>query len=511
MRNNQNRISRIEPEAYLGSAWHERPRAVGDFDGKMHPRSLAWHLIIRGQTPVRCPMRRALPLLLSLTAAAALLSQADDANACGGCFVQESENTQVTGHRMIMSLSMDTSTLWDQITYDGAPESFAWVLPIKGTVDIGLSSDALFNALDQLTAVTISSPTINCPPPPSCGENDFASAGTGGGGGEDGGVTVLAQEVVGPYETVQLSADDPQALTDWLESHQYNVPSTIQSTIDAYVGEKFNFLAMKLVPGEGVDSMRPVRITTQGAATELPLRMVAAGTGAVTPILLWVMAEGRYEPQNFPSFEIDPAKLVWDWDTSSSNYKALRDQGFDATGGLGWLAQAAEPFSLYSIEYLINDLAMYDPKASGYGDENGEGAMEEAAADLGALFAGLDPQSSWVSRMYAELPQVALATDLALTASANQDWIQRYMEAPQSVGTPPACQEFPPCDDGVYQGDDGFGLLPGNSGALGSGDGVVHEVGGGCSVSGNESGVAGALLGLIGLAAAERRRSARKA
>lgn len=412
---------------------------------------------------------------------------------------------------MILSMSKDSSTLWDQITYDGAPESFAWVLPIKGTVDIGLSSDALFSALDQLTAVTISSPTINCPPPPSCGQDFANSAATGGAGEGDGGVEVLAQEVVGPYETVQLSADDPKALTDWLESHQYNVPSTIQSTIDAYVAEKFNFLAMKLVPGQGVDSMRPVRISSAGAGTELPLRMVAAGTGAVTPILLWVMAEGRYEPQNFPSFEIDASKLVWDWDTSSSNYKALRDQGFDATGGLGWLTQAAEPFSLYSIEYLINDLTMYDPKSSGYGDENGEGAMEEAAADLGALFGGLDPQSSWVSRMYAELPQVALETDLALTASAKQDWIQRYIEAPQSVGTPPACQEFPPCDDGLYTGDDSFGLIPG-SGPLGAGTGSgVHEVGAGCSVSGNESGVAGALLGLIGLAAAERRRSARKA
>ena len=54
---------------------------------------------------------------------------------------------------------------------------------------------------------------------------------------------------------------------------------TILPVIDAYVAEGFNFLALKLVPGQGVDSMRPVRVTTPGAAATLPLRMVAAGTG----------------------------------------------------------------------------------------------------------------------------------------------------------------------------------------------------------------------------------------
>ena len=34
---------------------------------------------------------------------------------------------------------------------------------------------------------------------------------------------------------------------------------------------------------------------------------LAAGTGAKTPITLWMIGEGRYEPANFPSFTIDPA------------------------------------------------------------------------------------------------------------------------------------------------------------------------------------------------------------
>src|SRR5262245_41209148 len=110
---------------------------------------------------------------------------ARDARACGGCFhddMQQTEMTQVTGHRMILSVSKIQSTLWDQIVYSGDPASFAWVLPVKGMIDYGVSSDALFGNIEQMTQVTINSPVVNCPGPPFCG--DFAAAnGTGPGAG----------------------------------------------------------------------------------------------------------------------------------------------------------------------------------------------------------------------------------------------------------------------------------------------------------------------------------------
>src|SRR5262249_34982622 len=151
-------------------------------------------------------------------------------------------------------------------------------------------SDALFENLDNQTQVTVSSPQLNCPPNP-CGP---VPAPSGGGGAVDAGsgpVTVLAEEGVGPYETVQLQSSDPAALTNWLLSHGYNIPPDIAPVITAYVNDGFNFLALKLVPGQGIDSMRPVRVTTPGATPVLPLRMVAAGTGATTPITLWVIGE----------------------------------------------------------------------------------------------------------------------------------------------------------------------------------------------------------------------------
>ena len=68
---------------------------------------------------------------------------------------------------MLLAVSPQQTTLYDQIRYAGNPESFAWVLPIQGTVDVGLSADVLFASIDSLTTTTIYPPPVSCPGPPA--------------------------------------------------------------------------------------------------------------------------------------------------------------------------------------------------------------------------------------------------------------------------------------------------------------------------------------------------------
>jgi MYXO-CTERM domain-containing protein len=431
----------------------------------------------------------------AITALALSGAYAGDAHACGGCLVQQTENTQVTSHRMILSISPRATTLWDQITYSGAPESFAWVLPVQGLADVQLSSDALFETLDQMTSVQVFSPQINCNPG-NCGNfgpvADGAESSTGGGTG--GGVTVVAQNTVGPYEQVQLSSSDPNALRNWLVENGYNIPDDITPVINAYVSEGFDFIALKLAPGEGVSSMRPVRITTPGAGNEMPLRMVAAGTGAVTPITLWVLGEGRYEPTNFSSFEIRSPEVVWNWDTQSSNYNELRSQGFAATGGRSWLVAAAEPLSVYGIRDSLLYLAQYQPEESGYADENGEGAVDAAQADMDALLSNIPENALWVSRLYGELSRAALGTDLEIGAAVNQVNVERYLQTTLATGTAPTCPPPPVCDEPL-PGDDG--VVPGMP--TSSGDAPKLKPGS-CATDGRTEGPL-TLLGAVAFAA----------
>ena len=135
---------------------------------------------------------------------------------------------------------------------------------------------------------------------------------------------------------MQLHSTDSSALDTWLTTNGFNIPAAVQPILDAYVKEGFDFLAMKLLPNQGVQAMRPVRVTTPGASLSLPLRMASVGTGAVTGITIWVVADGRYEPQNFPFFHIDDSQLVWDWSSNISNYTTLRVQNEAKLKNAGW-------------------------------------------------------------------------------------------------------------------------------------------------------------------------------
>ena len=469
-------------------------------------------------------MRLNQSLLLSVPVLLLATSHANDASACGGCFheevIQQSENTQVTGHKMILSVSSAKTTLWDQISYMGEPSSFAWVLPIKGVVDVGLSSDALFQNLEIDTQVNISSPPITCPPPPQCNSSGFAGAsGTGdfGSGGASPGppVVVTSQSVVGPYEQVQLHSSDPAALTDWLSVHNFVIPDDVKPIITDYVNEGFDFLALKLIPGKAVTAMRPVRVTMPGGSPVLPLRMVAAGTGMTTPVSLWVLGEGLYEPVNMPSFTLKSDQLVWDWDSMSSNYSMLKKTTFDASQGKAWLVEAGEPFSTYYLQDSLTFLVQSDPMGSGYADDMGQGGELLLQDDLDALFGKLDPTSVWITRLHAQLSRQALLTDLSLGAASNQVPVNRFLQATKTKGTAPTCPTFPPCDPGT--GGNGGGFTSGAGGFTSGGwDWDVWsngdngtKAGGGCATTeaGCFSSTLGALSVLAALALVRRRRS----
>lgn len=244
-------------------------------------------------------MRWHFSLIAAAGLAGVVLLAAPPAEACGGCFAPQPPPGEpvsiVTDHKMILSISQSQSTLYDQIEYSGDPASFAWVLPIVGTVDVGLSSDTVFSTLSTVTTSSVIAPPTGCPAPTNCAYDEGLGASVSADAGAAGGVDVLKRETVGPYDTVQLRSTDPNALTAWLTDNGFTIPDATKPVIAAYVTEHFDFLALKLVPGKGVGAMRPVRVTTQGANPVLPLRMVAAGTGATVGITLWVLGEGRYD------------------------------------------------------------------------------------------------------------------------------------------------------------------------------------------------------------------------
>ena len=445
-----------------------------------------------------------------------MAAMADDARACGGCFHGPTQNGDViTDHRMIFSVSPQQTTLYDEVEYQGNPAGFAWVLPIHGQVQVGLSSDIVFASMDAATATTIESP----PPPTcascSCAEFNGPSAGGGSGsssGSSSGGatgVTVISQSVVGPYDTVQLQSTNPTALSDWLTANGFAIPADVQPIIAAYVTEGFDFLALKLQPGQGVQAMRPVSVTTSGAGLSLPLRMVAAGTGATVGITLWVVAQGRYEAANFPNFKVDPSTLVWDFSAETSNYTTVVQQKESAASFATWQTESSLDLSPYQIENaVLNDDASTDYLAIPAGDGGGAGqtADEVRQADLATLFPGADQGTIRVTRMRADLAHASLANDLNLQASADQSNVSNLYQVTQSVN-PPACPPVPnpcpPCSGGSSGGfADDAGVVGSFGGGSTTGAASPGQQSFGCSAVGSDRGgmwLELTLAGILGL------------
>jgi hypothetical protein len=437
---------------------------------------------------------RATKFLGAMAAAVFLVPvTARDTRACGGCFhpptPPNESGTVVTDHQMIFVSSPQQTTLYDMIKYSGAPASFAWVLPIHGTVTVGLSSDVVFAALDQQTSPNIYPPPLpQCPQPANCPACEFAGAGGSSGsssGGGGPGVTVLAQAVVGPYDTVQVKSTDPTALNTWLVANGYTVPQSVQPIIAAYVNEGFDFLALRLAPGQGIQAMRPVSVTSAGAGLSLPLRMVAAGTGATVGITLWVVSAGRLEPQNFAAFTIAPSDLVWDWSVSSSNYTTVQKQKEAALGNAAWQTEASMDLSSYAIENLVlgtggvggsggsgsgGSVPGIPATTEGYTDSDagaGVSAEQQRQQDLATLFPG-GGTSVRVTRLRADLSQAALATDLVLRASADQSPLSNVYQVTKSIHAP-QCPNPPVCPcGGVGSSSGGLGN---SSGSIGGGSG----------------------------------------
>ncbi len=404
-------------------------------------------------------------LLLGMSATAlGLVAQEQRASACGGCFHPPTQNvTDITDERMLLSVSPTQTTLYDQIQYSGTPTSFAWVLPIHGTVTVGLSADVLFDSIDELTTTTIT-PPAGCPGlPQSCqqgGGAAFGNSSNAPAAGEGGGtVTVTKQQNVGPYETVQLHATDSSALNNWLSQNGFVIPAEVTPVVDAYVTEGFDFLAMKLLPGQGIQAMRPVRVTMPGASVSLPLRMASIGTGTTVGITIWVVSDGRYEPQNFPFFHIEDSQLVWDFSANLSNYTTLRQQNEAALGGKGWELESSITLNEQTISSVITSGGQYYPYPGGGGASTGvasnagddylpvpaapdaggdDGGIAETADqvrtdDINALFAGMAGPNVRVTRMRSDISHAAMTTDFILQASADQSELSNVRTVTQSI------------------------------------------------------------------------------
>jgi hypothetical protein len=444
------------------------------------------------------------------------------AEACGGCFGLPASPTQVTAHRMAFSISETQTVLWDQFEYQGSPEDFSWVLPVRPGAYVELADGAWLSSLDAFTSTTVLAPRLSCASSsPSggggcgCGAGDYESAGLKGQSDSNGvnsgdGVTVVRRERVGPYDTVVLRSDEPDALRDWLGDNGYAVPEEIEPVIDAYVEEGNDFLALRLAPDVGVAQMEPVRVITPGGDYLLPLRMVAAGVGADVEITLFVIAEGRYTMPDMAEVQIDDRSLSYDFFTRESNFLELRNDALQQNSGKSAIVPFARnrPFDTANVDPTFQQPLRYSVQGSSFvaspppttladlyfvqasadqaiqpscrsgslplsssalvvpacaGTEPcpqpSSGQLSSAAFscggfdDLAVALSGLRPDRVWLTRFEMKLPVSALDADCIVEPGYDDSTVQPFVQARKAIN--------PPCSPPLFTSAAGslFGAL----------------------------------------------------
>jgi hypothetical protein len=422
-----------------------------------------------------------------------------EAAACGACYAAQSESTVVSDHQMALALSPARTVLWDRIEYQGNPKEFAYVIPARAGTRLEASNEGWFSALDASTR-----PIVMAPPQsygggygegsgcsPGCGSMSTSAMAEGRAAPNGEGVTVVSEDVVGPYETVTLRATDPNALADWLTANGFDIPESSKPIIADYVKEGLDFIAMRLRPGQNVRAMQPIRIVTPGADATLPLRMMSIGAGAKLGVTLYVIGEGRYQAATFPNGTIDEDKLVWDFAQSRSSYQSQAQETMARNDGRTWLTEhAKKPIltrsfngpsggpSLSGSSGMLGNPGLADayaqacvpvtyppPPARDAGsttDASSDASPSDASADasddagpipdevdagtggnkpvtskcddLEVALEGLHQGDVWVTRLRAFLPKAALDTPLRLEPTPKQE-VYESVHTAKSAGT----------------------------------------------------------------------------
>ena len=262
-----------------------------------------------------------LPLILSSSIALA----------CGGLFCDNNLPVNQAAERILFAPDPveDLMHMHVLITYQGPPENFGWLLPVPPGTQFGLSRPALFSELDTRYAPTFRLNRISaeyCPQERGDSSLSFAQADNEAGVQEEEEVQVTSQSQVGPYDQVTLRAETVDALVEWLEENQYQVPPNATETLAPYLTE-YEFLAIKLASGQESGDIQPILLNFSGHLATIPLRPTAVASEPDMGVIVHLLGPARAIPSNYQLVELNLAAL--DWFNPSQHYSQLVSHAVD--------------------------------------------------------------------------------------------------------------------------------------------------------------------------------------
>ena len=362
---------------------------------------------------------------LALTAG--LLLTPATALACGGFFCSQANPVDQAGEHILFAVDGNDVTAHIQIKYQGAAESFSWVLPMPSTPDFAVGTDVLFA---RLRANTDPRFEIEWDETGDCKVNNdcmFASPEADGGDPDDdggGGVNVVKEGEVGPYTYKVIEATDGASLFKWLNDNGYDQPPTAEGLIGHYVNQSFSFVALKLQKGKTAGDLQPlvVKYTSETLAC-IPLKLTSIAAAEDMPVFSWVLAKARAVPMNY--FHVVLNAKAYDWLSCAT--PAGWGWGW---GGFGGVDCAKAYLDLVTKAANVANGHAFVTEFAGASTVMAEKLYKEGQFDLKKLETVGAPKAYMQEMMSQQIPQGPLT----------QQVIREAIPKPDDADLPESCQ-----------------------------------------------------------------------
>ena len=265
----------------------------------------------------------------------ALIALSQPAAACGGFFCNTSDPIDQAAERIVFAHDEEAGEVEAhvQIFFSGSAEEFAWVVPVPDVPELFPSSDDVFTLLDSVTKPQfrlVVDEVDECDDDRIWYDYDYALS-SSAPAPEAGGVNVVAEEKVGPYETVTLRARSTDELLTWLQDNGFDLPDALSPALDPYVAEESYFVAMRLANDKSSGDIQPIGMRYPSDSISIPIQLTSIAATPDMRVETYVLGDYRAVPESYLHVQINEAAI--DWFGGAWNYEEVVTQAANEAGG----------------------------------------------------------------------------------------------------------------------------------------------------------------------------------
>ena len=202
------------------------------------------------------------------------------------------------------------------INFSGEAVNFAVVIPTPSVPKLDTVNQRVFWELSDLTSTVIrwrgDSGISGCNP---LSEDDTAFLAF-----DEAGVDVISEQRVGAFDTVILTADNPTALTEWLDEHGYHHSIQDNMILQSYIDQRWVFTAMRLNSDQSANrdpwagpffnaTVDPVLMTYTAESLIYPLRLTSISAREGADVTVYILSKNK---MHFPGARVEYANQISD-------------------------------------------------------------------------------------------------------------------------------------------------------------------------------------------------------